>query len=135
MAAVAVGASFRRGWARLSAIVHARPTLAAGCAGAFSGAIGDGLAQLLEKASTASADDTAAPPGEQAPAETAPMQLDWRRLFGVSSFGCFCSAAMYVPFYRLLDQRIGTAVTASAVGLKVLLDDAIFVPLVEIPTL
>ena len=62
-------------------------------------------------------------------------QFDWSRWLGVVTFGCFCSAGLYVPFYRFLDRRVGTAASLKAVGLKVLLDDAMFVPFVEIPTL
>ena len=57
-----------------------------------------------------------------------------RRWLGVATYSTFSSVFLYLPFYRALDARFGVAVTLQSVAAKVVLDDIIFVPGVEIPS-
>ena len=57
-----------------------------------------------------------------------------RRWLGVATYSTFSSVFLYLPFYRALDARFGVAVTLQSVAAKVVLDDLLFVPGVEIPS-
>jgi len=81
--------------------------------GTASGAVGDGIAQTLERRESGAA-------------------FDARRWVGVTTFSCFCSVALYTPFYAFLDRRFGGEVTKKALLAWVVLDDGLFVPGVEV---
>lgn len=52
----------------------------------------------------------------------------------MATYSTFSSVFLYLPFYRALDARFGVAVTLQSVAAKVVLDDLLFVPGVEIPS-
>ena len=100
------------------ALIRRQPFLCAAASGLLAGGIGDAAAQLCQ------------PPHRTMKRRP---EFDWRRWAGVASWGGICSSCLYLPFYRVLDQRVGTAISLQIVGLKVLLDDALFSPMVELP--
>ena len=140
----------QRGWSKFSTAVRSQPFLATAASGTASGAIGDFLAQSVEnvelrshvptasdRSCSGSEDGGGGSDGGGAVADVHQRQqqpFDWRRWAGQTSFGCFCSCFMMRPWYGWLDKRVGEAVTVRNVGLKVVLDDVLFNPLVEIPT-
>mmetsp|Transcript_47593 Transcript_47593/g.132351 ORF Transcript_47593/g.132351 Transcript_47593/m.132351 type:complete len:198 (-) Transcript_47593:208-801(-) len=93
-----------------ASFIRRHPVLSIGTAGSITGALGDILAQRA---------------GNE--------PFDVRRWLGVTSFSVFDSLVLYYPFYRFLDSCLGPAATARSVAMKVLLDDAMFVPGVEVP--
>mmetsp|Transcript_88178 Transcript_88178/g.273222 ORF Transcript_88178/g.273222 Transcript_88178/m.273222 type:complete len:192 (+) Transcript_88178:3-578(+) len=102
--------TLQRSAERGASFVLRHPVLSTGAGGCLTGALGDGVAQ-----------------------RAAGEPFDLRRWLGVTSFSMFDSVVLYLPFYRLLDSRFGGGATVRAVTAKVLLDDAAFVPFVEVP--
>lgn len=103
-------------WGGLVALVRRRPVLATAISGVVSGGIGDTAAQLYDAGNHA---------GEQ---------FSYRRLAGVMAFQGTLGPALYLPLYRWLDRRFGETATVKSVFSKVVVDDLVFSPLVEIPS-
>jgi hypothetical protein len=104
--------------------IRRNPVTSSIASGATAGAVGDGAAQWFDSIRAS-----------EAPGASSARGFNWARWCGMTTFGCFCSAGMYRPFYILLDKHMGTAVTFRVVASKVLLDDGLFSPCVEIPAL
>merc|ERR1740117_332634 len=104
-------AALQRRAARVAEFVEKHPLISVGTGGCVTGSVGDCLAQFA---------------GNE--------PFDVRRLLGVTSFSMFDSLCLYLPFYRFLDRRFGAAATVKSVAVKVALDDALFVPCIEVPS-
>lgn len=106
---------------RVSQFFIERPKTANATTGIVAGLIGDSIAQHVERVHT------------QKPLHE--HRHDWRRTASVSTYMAMSGVFLYLPFYAWLDRTFGASGThIKAVAAKVVLDDFIFVPAVEIPT-
>ena len=60
-----------------------------------------------------------------------PISINWGRAFAMASFSGVFASALYVPFFRALDLRLGEGLRAAA--LKTAADNLLMCPLVGLP--
>jgi len=123
-----------RGLGRRAAdLVRARPALATALTGLISGGVGDTMAQVWGNHCAAKTQGSnAGESGEEEHAGSAVFSM--RRVLGVAAFQATMSPLLYLPLYSWLDRRFGTKTTLRSLVAKVVVDDFIFVPGVELPS-